>query len=168
MCYLLTVFQAIVTVAAIAIAAWSAWEAKRAADASKASIEAQIVHSAMSEYFEQTMVSNIRVLRNWRDKYGDDFAAKWCEEYRNGSQEAKEVEAARRQVKGYFVKAARLHSNNLISDAALKAVAYVQGINVYYDIVCPLGLSSNPDASTSTERHLLRTIGRYKHDRPAF
>lgn len=75
------------TTIAIFVAAWAAWEAKRAADASRASIETQIVHSAMSEYFQNQMVSNIRVLRRWRDLHGENFAAKWFKELENAGQE---------------------------------------------------------------------------------
>ena len=146
----------------IGIAAWAAWEARRAADASKKSIEAQIVYTAMTEYFGKEMVSNLRILRDWKDKYKDNFATKWWHEFKEENPEAKKVDAARRQVKGFFVKAERLHSNKIISDSALKAVAHVHGIDIFYDIVCPLDKKLNPNDPIKTETYLVKNVGRYE------
>jgi predicted negative regulator of RcsB-dependent stress response len=111
-----TIVAAIATVVAVGFAYWAAWEARNAAKASRAAVEAQIVYSAMSDYFQPTMAEALRTLRAWVEKQGDNFATVWLEEFKQRKPEAVEVDGARRQLKGFFVKATRLHSGGLIGD----------------------------------------------------
>ena len=120
----------------------------------------------MAEYFDSKMVDDLRTLRAWRDKNPENFATEWLRQLGNNSTEAAAVEAARRRVKGYFVKAARLYSNSLISKDALRAVAFVNGLNIFYDVVVPLGLELNADASRRTDELLSRELGRYDRKAP--
>lgn len=150
------------TVSAAIFAGWAAWEARSAAKASRAAVESQLVYSAMNDYFQPAMAEALRTLRTWVEKHGDDFAKVWLEEFKQRKPEAVEVDGARRQVKGFFVKATRLHSGGLIGDDALRAVAYVHGLNLYYDVVVLLDIAQNPAALRDTEQTLMNTLGRYK------
>jgi len=150
------------TVGAAIFAGWAAWEARNAAKASRAAIEAQVVYSAMSDYFQPAMAEALRILRAWAKKHGSNFAAVWLQEFKDGKPEAVEVDRARRQLKGFFVKAAQLHSGGLIGDKALRALAYVHGLNLYYDVVVPLDRALNPTAPQDAERLLANTLRRYQ------
>lgn len=150
------------TVGAAIFAGWAAWEARNAAKASRAAVEAQAVYSAMSDYFQPEMAEALRTLRAWAEKHGNNFATIWLQEFKARNHEALEVDRARRQLKGYFVKAARLRSGGLIEDNAFRAVAYVHGLNLYYDVVVPLDLALNPTVLRDTEQLLQNTLGRYQ------
>lgn len=149
-------------------AAWAAWEARKSAKASRDALDAQAVYAAMSEYFQPRMSVALRTLCSWSDRYGDHFATEWLQEFKKQTPEALAVDEAKRHIKGYFVKAARLYSASLIGKEGLIAVAYVHGLNIFYDVVMPLDEAQNPDVERETEQVLLVTIGRYKSRRPRF
>ena len=92
----------------------------------------------------------------------DDFAAKWYELLQKGDEQALLVDKARRKVKAYFHKAARLREYKLIQKKTLKGLAYWDGINIYYDIVDPLELALNPDGRRVERDLLMDEIGRYE------
>lgn len=94
---MIEVFAQVATVGAAVFAGWAAWEARSAAKASRAAVEAQVVYSAMSDYFQPAMADALRTLRAWVEKQGDGFATVWFEEFKQRKPEAVEVDRARRQ-----------------------------------------------------------------------
>jgi hypothetical protein len=156
----------LLAVIATAIAAWAAWEARKAAKATQAAVEAQVVYSAMGEYFEPKMAQSLRTLRDWQNKNGSDFANFWVQEFQQHRPEAVEVDPAKRYVKGFFTRVTRLYSAGLINERALRAVTYVNGINLFYDVIVPLDLAQNPDVDRAAEQILSRLIGRYQKGQP--
>lgn len=156
------------TLAAAIAAFWAAFEARRAATASRIAIEAQVVYVGVSEYFQPQMAEAIQTLRAWEERHRGSFATTWLQEYKQAprTQGSANVFAAKRHVKQFFVKADRLYSNGLISVAALRAIARVHGVNVFYDIVKDLDIAQNPDVDLGPYERLEEVIGRYESRPP--
>lgn len=149
-----------------AAAAWAAWESRRSANASRAAVEAQLVKAFMDDYFLDDMSRALRCLQQWKAGRGDGYAAKWLEGVRAADPEATEVDGARRRVKGFFEKAVRLYQGGLVKDPQLHSIAYVHGLNVYYDVVIGLEEALNPGRDRESDELLQRTLGRYLHGKP--
>ena len=148
------------------LAVFAAWQAKRSADASKEAIKGQIVQTAMIEYSQPQMASDLRTLKDWEKTHKGDFATEWLKQLNDNKPQAFEVEDARRRVKYYFIRAVNMRLTNFIDDKTFKLISYVHGINIFYDIVFPLELKLNPSASTKEKEYLEKIVGRYEQGTP--
>src|SRR5688572_24239544 len=93
--------------------------ALKAVRATRDAAEASVIVSFFDRYFDPSMAEALRTLSAWRHDRGDDFARKLVEERGLRNAEAVAVDDARRLVKGYFHKAARLHFAGVIRDETL-------------------------------------------------
>ncbi len=155
----------IATLSALA-AAWAAFESHRSANATLTATKAELVRAFMEEYAKQEMSDHLRCLVRWQRDNPKNFPEKWLNEFNQNTKIADEVDTARRQVKGYFEKAARLHEGGFLDDKTLKLVALRYGINVYFDIVCPIESAFNPKRDRSAENSLKRLVGYYDKGEP--
>jgi hypothetical protein len=147
-------------------AAWAAWESRRSATASQAALEAQLLKNFMDDYFLDDMSEALRTLVDWKKAGDEAFAATWLDKLSKGDQTAKAVDVARRRVKGFFHKAARMRKGGLVSKGSLALLASVNGLNVYLDVVIPLEDALNAGRDREADDLLKRELGRYEHGTP--
>jgi len=136
-----------------AVAAWLSARATRHAT------EAQLFSVHYAEYGTPEMLRSLRVLRSWKSEQGYEFELKWKKALDAGDQRAHDVDAARRQVKFYFMKILRLYESGYVSRRFLKELAAVDGINILYDIVEPLEYALNPRFDASRFELLRKLVG---------
>lgn len=153
-----------IVIAALAAvgACWAAWEARRSAEATRKAAEAPTFSGFFAEYFDPSMSQALRALAAWRESHGDTFARDWLSALRTGAEDATRVDAARRSVKGYFHRAIELHLAGLLDLETTKAICYVNGVNVYYDVVDPLELELNPERASRAVDFLRVQVARYR------
>lgn len=147
---------------ATACAAWAAFESRRSATGARIAAEGHLVLELLKEYYDPEMSNSIRTLNKWSRSRGERFAEAWADAMEAGDPEALTVNASRRKVKGYFSKAVRLLNGGLVSEPAFKQMVYASGLNVYYDVVCPLEDIQNPRRRRVTEQTLKKVAGRYE------
>lgn len=129
--------------------------------ATKDAAEATLVRAFLDDYFSQGISDAMRLLQDWKAKNGDDFAAAWLKHLQASDDKARQVDQARRLVKAYFEKAARIFSAELIRPKILQKIAYVAAINIYYDIIDPLERELNPGKNAETIELLMKHCGRH-------
>jgi hypothetical protein len=122
--------------------------------------EAQLVLRFLDDYSEWRMLESLRLLRKWKAENGTEFAEEWRKALEAGSDEALEVDKARRHVAHYFYKALRLYESGYVRLDFLKEVGRVDGINIFYDIVEELEYALNPAYDKSTFEKLNALLGR--------
>ena len=120
----------------------------------------------MEEYGKPEMSEHLRCLVRWKQDNPNDFSEKWLQDFKQNAEAANAVDTARRQVKGYFEKAARLHEGGFLDDSTLRLVARRYGIDVYFDIVCPIESAFNPERDQSAEMSLRSLVGYYDKGKP--
>jgi len=130
-------------------------------EATKDAAEATLVRAFLDDYFSQGISVALQRLRDWKEQNGDEFASAWLTRRQAGDEKAHQVDQARRTIKAYFEKTARIFSAGLIRPKILHQIAYVAGVNIYYDIVDPLERELNPGRSPETIELLKRHCGRY-------
>lgn len=141
-----------------ALFAW--WAANETRNATKA----QLLNGLIDEYAKQEMADHLDILATLRRSNLTGFAPQWIAEFKQKLPQAVKINLARRYVKGYFDKAARLNQSGFLDSEALRLVALRAGINVYYDVVRPLDRLLNPKDKRGilTEERLLREVGRFE------
>ena len=159
-----SIISVLATLAAF-IAAAAAWRAanatKKAASATYDTAEAGLVKSFLDEYNDYSMAHALRKLKDWKKNHGVDFDIIYLERLHRGDSEIKKVEKARRKVKGYFEKAVSLYDVGLIREKSFNKIAYVPGLNVFYDVVDVLMKKINPEPSPALNV-LKKELGRHK------
>ncbi len=124
----------------VAIATFASW---RSANASRATLQAQLLSEFMKEYSEAQMCKDLRALRNWRYKYGDKFAEEYINRAKKGEERALEIDFARRHVKFYFSRSLLIYNAKIMNKKTLKEIGAVDAINILYDIIEPLEKALN-------------------------
>jgi hypothetical protein len=140
---------------------WSAKEARNSAKATQDTAEASLVVLFLEKYFDPGMAEALRVLAAWKRDNDKDFANIWIEGMNSGSAEAWAAEDARRKVKGYFDEIARLRFIGVIRTETLREIAYVAGLNIYFDVIDPMELALYPSRSPRIIEFLMTQFGRY-------
>ena len=158
---IIAVISVIIAALAAIASFWAAREARKSAKATQDAAEASLVVSFLDQYFDPGMAEALRVLAAWKRDKGEHFANIWIEDLNSGSAEAWAAYDARRKVKGFFHKTARLHFAGVIRAATLRELAYVAGLNIYLDVIDPMELALNPSRSPRTVEFLKTQFGRY-------
>lgn len=135
------------------------------ARATRNAAEGQLVSAFLNEYASPEMLRYLRILRIWESKQGDKFEEKWRKALESADDKALEVDQARRYVKSYFLKALRLYESSYVTEAFLKQIASVDGINIMYDIVEPLERALNPAYDKERFEKLRKLCGRSRTTR---
>jgi len=150
---ILTAISAVGTLGAAIGSFLSAWSTRRTSEGTLFAIH-------YKEYGSPEMLRSLRVLRMWKFDQGDEFGPKWKKLLDAGNPKGQEVDAARRQVKFYFMEALRLYQAGYASRKFLQELASVDGINILYDIVEPLEYALNPRFDSSKFDLLRKLVGR--------
>jgi len=159
---IITGFASVIIAAFAAVMSFrSATEARKSAKATQDAAEASLVVLFLEKYFDPGMDEALRVLAAWKQDKGKDFATIWIAGRNSGSAEAWAANDARRKVKGYFEETARLHFAGVIRTATLRELAYVAGLNIYFDVIDPMELALNPSRSPRTVEFLQAEFRRY-------
>ncbi|EGD75266.1 hypothetical protein PTSG_06919 [Salpingoeca rosetta] len=99
----------------------------------KSGSEASLFNDILSEYSSPQMLDSLRTLRRFYDTHQDDYAAVFIEEYKHNSDQAWELEHARRRVEAWYSKVMHFHQFDLLHDKYLsvfpgrrRAIAFLQ------------------------------------------
>jgi len=134
------------------VAAFISW---RALVSTQRNSEASLVLEFMKEYSSSEMSNALRLLRQYKDTYGEGFASKWLNDLRDGGEEAKEIDRARRKVSHYFQRGHKLYVSGYVKKRFIQSAMLVDGVALYLDVNKPLeialGASPTQDVFTFYE-----------------
>lgn len=122
----------------------------------------------IDQYFDPGMAQALRVLGKWKQDKGEGFAKVWSDDLDEvrvvdeaRRAEAQVIDDARRKVKGFFHKVAKLHFAGVIRASTVREIVYVAGLNIYLDVIDPMELALNPSRRPRTYEFLKAQFGRY-------
>ena len=105
-----------------AIAAIAAW---RALHASRRSTEGQLVVTLRDQFSSSQMHDDMRLLRAHKDKFNSKFSSKFISLKDKDPIQFKNINDARRRIKGYFVKVMLIHKNNILETELILAITSI-------------------------------------------
>ena len=149
---LLSALSALFTAIAAAGALW-------AARASSVAAQGSLLKQFLDSYADQNMLANLRLLASYQQRSGDEWAANWYKQLREGNHDAIAVDQARRSVAHYFHSAARLHDAKIINKRILRMIASLDGVTILYMVVRPLERQLNSYADIGWIEELWKIRG---------
>jgi hypothetical protein len=144
----------VTTIIALAAAAISAFAVRN----TRQIAEAQIVLKFREEYATDQMLTDLRLLHDWKKNHGDQFASIWLKQFQGGQPEAIAVDRARRHVGHYFFSIYDLKQSRFLSKKTAKFLLNVSGLNLFYQIVEPLDRELAPETYAKHQYDALRKL----------
>jgi hypothetical protein len=117
------------------VAAFISW---RALVSTQKNSEAGLVLEFLKEYSSAEMSESLRMLRKYKENYGDNFETKWLADLRAGKEDAQAVDLARRKVSHYFQRGHSLYSSDYVKIKFIETTMFVDGLGIFLEINKPL------------------------------
>ena len=136
-------------------AAFAAW---KAVEATRLDAESGLVLRYLEKYDDERMARALRELTRFKRQNEKDFADKWRSAMRSGEAWAKDIDLARRQVKGYFITLTQIHEEGLLRERLFKLAVCQVGLAVLCQVDEPLERALNPDGYGSHYFETLRNV----------
>lgn len=133
-----------ISLASAIAACFSAYFSFRSSRVASRISQANLYLKFHDQYSGDQMVDDLRNLRAWRDKHGENFAEVWADGFAKGDVEAVAVDKSRRRVKYAYFGLADLVTNGFISKRLAKVALQAQGIDLLYEVAEPLDQALNP------------------------
>jgi hypothetical protein len=130
------------------------------------SAQTQLYMKFREKYEANQMRDDLRNLRAWQEKYGEDFAKAWGEKFKTRDHEAMIVDSARRRVKNFFVAICDLYEFGLIQKWFALRLLDFKGIDLLYNIVEPLEQTLNSDYNRAKFLTLKKLKPSSGHEQP--
>jgi hypothetical protein len=134
---------AIAACSAIA-AAFSAYFSFRSSRTAENVAATTLVQRYRDQYASDQMLTDLRNLRAWYDKFGSKFAETWQEKLKQNDKQARIVDCSRRRVSSFFFAILDLHDARLVPKRIEKLLADFDGFDLLYSVVEPLERELNP------------------------
>jgi len=110
-------------------------------------------------YNHPEMQQALQELASWYKDNPADFVERWKRELTIDNAEGRQLEISRRQVNRYFTNISQLYRAGYIDKKLASMLINVSGINIYYQVVIPMGIArygvtenKNPDTLKRIQR----------------
>lgn len=108
----------------------------------------------MREYGADQMAIDLRSLDEWKRIHGRAALPRYQKELQAGNDDALRIDAARRRVTSYFLRAVALTNVGAVPSRLLEQVVDPYGARILLDVIEPLEYGLNPDRSSDVFRQM--------------
>lgn len=150
------VLAAVSAVASAIAALTSLMQARGTTQANEVSVYLRL----MQDYSDGGMQESLLALGEYWSLRKDQFpnaGDAWMSDLAQDADLAAKIRRHARRVSHFFGAAARLYSAGFISGRLLRLLISRPGLNVYYDVVCPINVARQPKGQAA---HFLQTLKR--------
>src|SRR5262249_43027297 len=137
--------SAVAAAVSAAASAFSACFSSRSSRTAADTAATTLVLRFRDEYASDEMLTDLRNIRAWHDKYAPRFTETWREKLKQNDGEALIVDRSRRRVTSFFSGIIDLHDAGFIPKRIEKLLTDFDGFDLLYSVVEPLERELNPD-----------------------
>jgi len=108
------------------------------AQAPQKQINAQVLLALRDEFSSREMLDGMRTLARWKLNHGSDFAKVFGQLRKQDYDQVRDVDLARREFKGYFLKLRFLLKSELANERFVKMLQSASSVGLLLNVVEPL------------------------------